>query len=148
MSGYDDFVQTVQDHPQSEPNPDFMMDPWNPMAMGSGYDQMQIDPQLMMSMDMDMSMGPPSDGILSMMPGMSPTQPFAPVQTPFHTPPMDEAFSDLQIGGSGTMFYPPHTHSPIADAGIPDLGGIVAAQDGWTVSRCTLCSAVSVHRCH
>lgn len=151
MSGYDDFGQTVQqDHSENEPNPQFMMDPWNAMAMGSEFDPMRIDPQLMMSMsmDMDMSMGPSSDGMLGMMPGMSPTQPFAPVQTPLQTPRMDEVFSDLQMGSSSAMFYPPHRHSPIADAGIPDLGAIVAAQDGWTVSRCTLCSTVQLHRCH
>ncbi|EAT80399.2 hypothetical protein SNOG_11987 [Parastagonospora nodorum SN15] len=137
MSGYDDFVQTVQDHPENEPNPQFMMDPWTTMAMGNEFDPMRIDPQLMMSMNMDMSIGPPSDAILGMMPEMSPTQPFGPVQTPLQTPQMDESFSDLQIGSSAAMFYPSNRHSSIADAGIPDLGAIVAAQDGWTVFRCT-----------
>jgi hypothetical protein len=137
MSGFDDFVQTVQDHPENEPNPQFMMDPWTTMAIGNEFDPMRIDPQLMMSMNMDMSMGPPSDAILGMMPEMSPTQPLGPVQTPLRTPQMDESFSDLQIGSSAAMFYPSNRHSSIADAGIPDLGAIVAAQDGWTVFRCT-----------
>jgi hypothetical protein len=137
MSGYDDFVRTVQDQSDNSSSPQFLLDPWNPMAMGAEFDPMRIDPSLMMSMNMDMSMGPPPDGILGMIPEMSPTQAFGPVQTPIQTPRMDESFSDLQIGSSASMFYPSNRHSSIADAGIPDLGAIIAAQDGWTVFRCT-----------
>ncbi|CAO2656357.1 Nn.00g051600.m01.CDS01 [Neocucurbitaria sp. VM-36] len=137
MSGYDDFVRTVRDQPENE-SPQFLMDPWNTMNMGADFDPMRIDPSLMMSMSMDISMGPPTDGILGMMPEMSPPQAaFGPVQTPIQTPRMDESFSDLQIGSSASMFYPSNRHSSIADAGIPDLGAIIAAQDGWTVFRCT-----------
>lgn len=136
MSGYDDFVRTVRDPPENE-SPQFMMDPWNTMHMGTDFDPMRIDPSLMMSMNMDISMGPPTDGILGMIPEMSPAQTFGPVQTPIQTPRMDESFSDLQIGSSASMFYPSNRHSSIADAGIPDLGAIIAAQDGWTVFRCT-----------
>ncbi|KAF9700851.1 hypothetical protein EKO04_000708 [Ascochyta lentis] len=135
MSGYDDFVRSGgQSDPETSP---FMMDPWSGMAMGADFDSMRIDPSLMMSMNMDISMGPPPEGILGMIPEMSPTQTFGPVQTPLQTPRMDETFSDLQIGSSASMFYPSNRHSSIADAGIPDLGAIVAAQDGWTVFRCT-----------
>jgi hypothetical protein len=137
MSGYDDFVRTVRDQSDNESSPQFMMDPWNTMAVGNDFDPMRIDPSLMMSMNMDMTMGPPSDGILGMMPEMSPSQPFGPVQTPIQTSQMDESFSDLQIGSSASMFYPSNRHSSIADAGVPDLAAIVAAQDGWTVFRCT-----------
>jgi hypothetical protein len=135
MSGYDDFVRTVRDQPDHE-SPQFMIDPWN-MNMDPGFDAMRLDPSLMMMTGMDMSMGPPPDGLLSMIPEMSPTQAFGPVQTPLQTPRMDESFSDLQIGSSAAMFYPSNRHSSIADAGIPDLGAIIAAQDGWTVFRCT-----------
>lgn len=135
MSGYEDFVRTVSD--PSDESPQFMMDPWGTMPMGSEFDPMRIDPSLMMSMSMDISMGPPTDGILGMIPEMSPSQTFGPVQTPIQTPRMDESFSDLQIGSSASMFYPSNRHSSIADAGIPDLGAIIAAQDGWTVFRCT-----------
>ena len=134
MSGYDDFVRTVRDQPENE-SPQFMMDPWHSMPMDTSYDPMRIDPALMMTMGMDMTMGPPQDGILSMIPEMSPAQTFGqPVQTPRM---VDESFSDLQIGSSASMFYPSNRHSSIADAGIPDLGAIIAAQDGWTVFRCT-----------
>lgn len=136
MSGYDDFVRTVRDPPENE-SPQFMIDPWNTMNMATEFDPMRIDPSLMMGMSMDMSMGPPTDGILGMIPEMSPAQGFGPVQTPIQTPRMDESFSDLQIGSSASMFYPSNRNSSIVDAGIPDLGAIIAAQDGWTVFRCT-----------
>jgi hypothetical protein len=137
MSGYDDFVCTVRDQPENGSSSQFMMDPWNSLAMGAEFDPMRIDPSLIMSMNMDLSMGPPPDSILGMIPDMSPTQAFGPVQTPIQTPRMDESCSDLQIGSSASMFYPSDRHSSIADAGIPDLGAIIAAQDGWTVFRCT-----------
>ncbi|KAF1839565.1 transcription factor Cmr1 [Decorospora gaudefroyi] len=136
MSGYDDFVRTVRDQTDNE-SPQFMMDPWNTMNMEPGFDPMRLDPSLMMSMGMDINMGPPPDGLLGMIPEMSPTQAFGAAQTPLQTPRMDGSFSDLQIGSSAAMFYPSNRHSSIADAGIPDLGAIIAAQDGWTVFRCT-----------
>lgn len=136
MSGYDDFVRTVRDQPDDE-SPQFLMDPWSTMSMGADFDPMRIDPALMMSMSMDISMGPPADSILGMIPDMTPVQVYGPVQTPIQTPRMDESFSDLQLGSSASMFYPSNRHSSIADAGIPDLGAIIAAQDGWTVFRCT-----------
>jgi hypothetical protein len=138
MSGYEDFARTVGDQPDNGPSPQFMMDPWNPMPMGGEFDPMRIDPSLMMSMNMDLSMGPPPDSILGMIPEMSPTQAYGPVQTPLQDQNMvDESFSDLHIGSSASMFYSSNRHSSIADAGIPDLGAIIAAQDGWTVFRCT-----------
>jgi hypothetical protein len=136
MSGYDDFVRTVQDQNNHGSSPQYMLDPWNSMAMNSEFDTMRIDPALMMSMNMDMNMGPPADGILSMIPEMSPPPAYGPVQTPMQTPRMDESFSDLQIGSSAAMFFPSNHHPSIADAGIPDLGAIIVAQDGWTVFRC------------
>jgi hypothetical protein len=135
MSGYDDFVRTVRDQSDNE-SPHFMMDPWN-MNMDPGFDPMRLDPSLMMMTGMEMGMGPHPDGLLGLIPEMSPTQAFGPAQTPLHTPRMDESFSDLQIGSSAAMFYSSNRHSSIADAGIPDLGAIIAAQDGWTVFRCT-----------
>jgi hypothetical protein len=136
MSGYEDFVRSVRDNSDGT-SPRFMMDPWNAMSMGQDFDPMRIDPALMMSMNMDITMGPPPDDILGMIPEMSPTQTFGAVQTPLQTPRMDESFSDLQIGSSASMFYPSHRQSSIVDVGIPDLGAIIAAQDGWTVFRCT-----------
>lgn len=137
MSGYEDFVRTVQDPPDSGPSPQFLLDPWNSMTMGTDFDGMRVDPSLMMSMNMDFSMGPPPDGILGMIPDMSPQPTFGPVRTPIHSSHMDESFSDLHIGSSASMFYPSNRQSSIADAGVPEIGAILAAQDGWTVFRCT-----------
>ena len=50
---------------------------------------------------------------------------------------MDESCSDLQISNSASMFYPTDRQSSISDSGVPDLGAIIAARDGWTVFRCT-----------
>lgn len=135
MSGYDDFVRSGGQS-DSDTSP-FMMDTWSGMAMGAEFDPMRIDPSLMMSMNMDISMGPSSEGILGMIPEMSPNHTFGPVQTPLQTPRMEETFSELHIGSSASVFYSSNRHSSIVDAGIPDLGAIVAAQDGWTVFRCT-----------
>lgn len=60
-----------------------------------------------------------------------------PVRTPIRTPGIDESCSDLHIGNSASTFYPPDRQSSISDSGIPDLGAIIAAWDGWTVFRCT-----------
>ncbi|KAF1956807.1 transcription factor Cmr1 [Byssothecium circinans] len=135
MSGYDDFIRTVRDNTDGA-SPQFIMDPWNTMAMGQEFDHTPIDPSLMMPMNMDITMGSSAD-ILGMIPGMSPTHGFGQSQTPLQTPQMEGSFSDLQIGSSASMFYPQTRHTSIVDAGIPDLGAIIAAQDGWTVFRCT-----------
>ncbi|PVI07731.1 transcription factor Bmr1 [Periconia macrospinosa] len=135
MSGYDEFVTTVRDN-SDRASPRFMMDPWNTTPMGQEFDPMRIDPSLMMTMNMDINMGSSADGILGMIPEMSPHA-FGPVQTPLQTPRMDESFSDLQIGSSASMFYSSNRPTSIVDAGIPDIGAIIAAQDGWTVFRCT-----------
>ncbi|KAF2827709.1 transcription factor Cmr1 [Ophiobolus disseminans] len=137
MSGYEDFVRTGNDHADNGSSPHFMMDPWNSMSMGGEFDSMRIDPSLMMSMNIDLSMGPTPDGILGLIPEMSPQQGFGPVQTPLQSSRMDESFSDLQIGSSASAFYSSSRQASIVDAGIPDLGAIIAAQDGWTVFRCT-----------
>ncbi|KAF2177408.1 transcription factor Bmr1 [Zopfia rhizophila CBS 207.26] len=138
MSGYEEFMRTGQDSSENDSSPRFLMDPWSNMGMAPDFDTMRIDPSIMMSMNMDMSgMGPSTDGILGVIPEMSPPQQFGPIQTPIQTPRMDESFSDLQIGSSASMFYPSNRQSSISDSGIPDLGAIIAAQDGWTVFRCT-----------
>ncbi|KAI8939488.1 hypothetical protein NX059_003260 [Plenodomus lindquistii] len=136
VSGYDEFVRSAHEHPQHD-SPQFFMNPWDTIPMNTDFDPMRIDPALLLSMNMDMSMVPPADGLLGLIPEMSTPQVYGPMQTPLHTPGMDESMSDLQIGSSASMYYPPNRHSSIADAGIPDLGAIIAAQDGWTVFRCT-----------
>jgi hypothetical protein len=92
-------------------------------------------------MNIDMNMGhmqqhADGGGLLGMIPEMQTPHGF-PVQTPIQTPRMDETFSDLQIGSSASMFYTHSRQHSISDSGVPDLGAIIAAQDGWTVFRCT-----------
>lgn len=139
MSGYEDFVRTNTN--SDEASPHFMnMDPWTSMPMGNDFDSMRIDPALMMSMGMDMSMGPP-DSMLTMIPEMTPPQPFGsvqtPIQTPLQTPRVDETFSDLQIGSSAYMFNASNRHVSAADTTNQEHSTIIAAQEGWTVFRCT-----------
>jgi len=138
MSGYEDFARTAQESSENGASPRFMMDTWGPM-LGQDYDLTRIDPSLMLSMNMgmDMSMAPPPDGAFGMLPDMSPPNGFCPVQTPLQTPRMDGSFSDLQIGSSASMFYPSSRNTSMVENGIPDLAAIIAAQDGWTVFRCT-----------
>ncbi|KAF2018419.1 transcription factor Cmr1 [Aaosphaeria arxii CBS 175.79] len=138
MSGYEEFAQTVReptDHDCIPPTYGFM-DPWS-MPVGNEFENMRIDPTMMMSMNIDMNMVPPTDPMLGILPEMSPPQGFGPVQTPLQTPRVDESFSDLQLGSSASMFYPNSRQSSITEDRVPDLGAIVAAQDGWTVFRCT-----------
>ncbi|KAF2266212.1 hypothetical protein CC78DRAFT_578542 [Lojkania enalia] len=138
MSGYEEFMRTGHESSENSASPQFAVDPWSTISIGQEFvDPMRIDPSMIMPMSMDISMGPSADGILGMIPEMSPPQTFGPVQTPIPTPRMDESFSDLQIGSSASVFYPSNRHSSIADSGVPDLGAIIAAQDGWTVFRCT-----------
>ncbi|ORY06005.1 transcription factor Cmr1 [Clohesyomyces aquaticus] len=139
MPGYDDFIRAGRGDGSETGASPFMMDPWAAATMNTEFDHMRIDPNItLMSMNMDMSLGAPTDTLLGMIPEMSPPQGFGPVQTPLQTPRMhDNSFSDLEMGSSAAMFYPSHRQSSIADAGIPDLGGIIAAQDGWNVFRCT-----------
>ncbi|OCK74459.1 hypothetical protein K432DRAFT_409839 [Lepidopterella palustris CBS 459.81] len=140
LSSYDDFMQTGRDSSKNSASPQFMVDPWAQMQMAPEYDPMgRVDSSMMMaSMGLDLnSMAPHSDGILGLMPEMQTPHGFPPVQTPTQTPRMDETFSDLQIGSSASMFYPSNRHPSISDSGVPDLGAIIAAQDGWTVFRCT-----------
>jgi hypothetical protein len=140
MSGYEDFARTARESSENGASPRYMMDPWANISIGQDFDPMRIDPSLMlgMNMNMDINMGPPADGMLGMLPDMSPPTGFGPVQTPNQTPRMDETFSDLQIGSSASMFYSSHRRqSSMTENGIPDLGAIIAAQDGWTVFRCT-----------
>lgn len=133
-------MQTGRDSSKNSASPQFMVDPWAQMQMAPEYDPMgRVDSSMMMaSMGLDLnSMAPHSDGILGLMPEMQTPHGFPPVQTPTQTPRMDETFSDLQIGSSASMFYPSNRHPSISDSGVPDLGAIIAAQDGWTVFRCT-----------
>ncbi|CBX98447.1 similar to transcription factor Cmr1 [Plenodomus lingam JN3] len=137
VSGYEEFAQTAHDQPRHE-SPQLFMSSWDAIPMATDYGAMRIDPSLLMSMNMDMTMGQTNEDILGMIPDMNDSQFYGPMQTPITTPDMDENMSDLQIGSSASMYFHLNRNPSIADTGlIPDLGAIVAARDGWTIFRCT-----------
>ena len=99
-------------------------------------------PDLMMAPGMGIDMHsipgmPAGEQMLPMMPEVPHSLP--PVPTPITTPRLD-GFSDLEFGSSASVFYPTRNPS-VSDAGVApgsaDLGAIIAAQDGWSVFRCT-----------
>ncbi|KAJ9647296.1 hypothetical protein H2199_002283 [Coniosporium tulheliwenetii] len=119
-------------------SPRFMVE-WAQMQMAPGFDAMGR-PDMMMAAEMGLDMngipGPHTDGMMTMMPEL--THALPPVQTPLATPRLDGTFSDMELGSSAALFYPHNGNLAVAhDAGVPDLGAIIAAQDGWTVFRCT-----------
>ncbi|KAK7521595.1 hypothetical protein IWZ03DRAFT_97487 [Phyllosticta citriasiana] len=132
MSGYEQFAST-NGHNSDSSSPHFAMD-WQQMPMAHGFDM----PMMTQDMSMDftgMAAGPHGDAMLSMLPDFSHALPA--VQTPIATPQMDRALSDLELGSSASMLYPTRQASVSSSHGIPDLGAIIAAQDGWSVFRCT-----------
>lgn len=137
MSGYDDFMRAGRDSSENGASPRFIVD-WTQMQLPPDYDPMgRNDPMLISaSMGLDMnSMSNHGETLLGMIPELA--QALPPVQTPIQTPRMDGTFSDLELGSSAAMFYPSNRNPSISDSGVPDLGAIIAAQDGWTVFRCT-----------
>ncbi|EOD48156.1 putative transcription factor cmr1 protein [Neofusicoccum parvum UCRNP2] len=136
MSGYEQFAGATGRSSEQSASPQFTMD-WQQMHMATPFDMAMMAPD--MGMDFTgMHSGPQGDNMFSMMPDF--TQALPPVQTPITTPQMDRALSDLELGSSASMLYPTRQasiSSNAAGAGVPDLGAIIAAQDGWSVFRCT-----------
>ncbi|KAF4542481.1 hypothetical protein BFW01_g6836 [Lasiodiplodia theobromae] len=135
MSGYEQFAGATGRSSEQSASPQFAMD-WQQMPMATGFDMAMMAPD--MSMDFaGMPAGPHGDNMFSMMPDFS--QALPPVQTPITTPQMDRALSDLELGSSASMLYPTRQASISSNpvTGVPDLGAIIAAQDGWSAFRCT-----------
>lgn len=136
MSGYEQFAGGTGRSSEQSASPQFAMD-WQHIPMGTSFDMAMMAPD--MGMDFTgIHTGPQGDNMFSMMPDFS--QALPPVQTPITTPHMDRALSDLELGSSAAMLYPTRhgsISSNTAGAGVPDLGAIIAAQDGWSVFRCT-----------
>ncbi|KAK4991279.1 hypothetical protein LTR66_006578, partial [Elasticomyces elasticus] len=140
LSGFDDFMRTNQDGSEQGSSPRFMLD-WGQMQLPMGYDAI-ARPDMMMHVEMPFDpagvpLCPPADGMLTIMPGVANN--LGPLITPIETPKVERAFSDLELGSSAAMFQPGRQMSAgsIHDSGVGDLGPIVAAQDAWTVFRCT-----------
>lgn len=139
MPGFDDFTQLSAEDSDPGSSPRFMLD-WSQMQMPLGFDGANgvVQPDMLMNPDMPfdpaaMHMIPGSDGMMPMMPEMQP-----PLITPIETPKVERAFSDLELGSSAAMLHP---HRQMSTSSVPDqrndMAAIVAAQDGWSVFRCT-----------
>lgn len=118
-------------------SPRFMLD-WNQMQVPLGYDGV-IQPSMMMNHDMPfdpngMQFAPAGDGMLSIMPDLANRGP--PLITPIETPKVERAFSDLELGSSAAATHP-QRHMSIQQDVHGDVAPIIAAQDAWSVFRCT-----------
>lgn len=156
LSGFDDFAQGGKDSEESSPR--FMLD-WNQMQMPMGFDPMAGPDTLMASglgLDMNgMALGPNGEPVFFNMGDLS----TASLITPIETPKVEQAFNDLDISKRG-MVHPHDRQMSVASANsfhsvqsmpsmqtlssmptnmssVPDLGAVIAAQDGWNVFRCT-----------
>lgn len=135
MWGQDDMMRTGREEVEQTSSPRFMME-WGPVPMGPQFDPMGGRPDLMMAPPMDMSMGGMQE--LQMMPEMTQGMAMPPVHTPIATPRLEGSLSELEIGSSAAMFYPPTRHTSVSDTSVNnDLAAVVAAQDGWNCFRCT-----------
>jgi len=164
LTGFDDFAQGGKDSDDSSPR--FMLD-WNQMQMPMGFDPMAVPDNLMTpSLGLDISgmpMGPHDDSVFPLMHDFS--DPNASLITPIETPKVEQAFSDLDLSKHGMMHPherqlslgsvesinsgnswhstsstptgPTMTNMPMNMNSVPDLGAVIAAQDGWNVFRCT-----------
>jgi hypothetical protein len=163
MPEYNDFARTADTGVSSN----FVEGPWDSHATNFGFESMQMsfeptrmdfdnvamDPALMMPMHVDGGMGSsqngpfgteprmspqnghfgtgpgmsPQNGHFGTGPGMSPSFDYRPVQAPLRTPPDPR-------DGSPAIFYPPLGNYSGTDTGAAeaDLAAIFAAQDAWT----------------
>lgn len=140
LSGYDDFMHASKDEVE-ESSPRFMLD-WTQMPMPMGFDPMSR-PDMMMGPDMgfdpnQLNIMPSGDGMLTIMPDLANNS--APLITPIETPKMERAFSDLELGNPGPMYYAHGRQMSTVSESSSDaheIAAVVAAQDGWNVFRCT-----------
>lgn len=130
LSGYDDFMRTRED----DASPRFMME-WTQLQMPTQFDPLTGRSDLMMAPPMTLDGTGHMEGMLPMIPEMPVGMP--PVHTPIATPRLEGSLSDLEIGSSGGMYYPPTRHTSVSDSPSSDLAAVVAAQDGWNCFRCT-----------
>ena len=155
LSSYEDFGRATQDGSEHSQSPNFMMD-WSQMQIPMAFDGM-ARPDMMLGPDISldpsaMSLGAQGESMVGMIPdfanSMASLQ--TPIETPkFETPKFERHFSDLELGSSTPVFQPPSRHmshtsvhsirspQPPVGENSAELSAIVAAQDGWSVFRCT-----------
>lgn len=138
MSGYDEFAPMNGDDSDPGSSPRFMLD-WSQMQMPMGFDGV-VQPNMLMNPDMTfdpsvMGMPPPPDGMMPIMPDLANS---APLITPIETPKVERAFSDMELGSSAAMYHPQRQMSTSSGHdNRNDMSAIIAAQDSWSVFRCT-----------
>lgn len=147
VSGYDDFSRLNKDGSDIS-SPRFMLD-WSQLPMPLPYDGV-VAPQLLLNSDMSyeqtmLPMPPHSaDGMLTIMPDLANGVP--PLITPIETPKVEQAFSNMGLSnGSRNGFRSHQKHASRSSrnsiSSMNDVRGemsqIIAAQDSWTVFRCT-----------
>ena len=138
LSGYEDFSRT-RDGSEAPSSPRFMLD-WSQMPI-MAYDGM-VQPGMIMGPEMSfdpngMQYGPPGDGMLSILPDSAVTGPS--LITPIETPKGDRNTSELEPGGLVAALRPQRNMSlvSIQQDVHGDVAPIIAAQDAWTIFRCT-----------
>ena len=139
MSGFEDFTQTSVDDSDPGSSPRFMLD-WSQMQMPLGFDTGVVQPDMLINSDMQfdpsvLHMIPGPDGMMPLMPDMQTN-----LITPIETPKVERAFSDLELGSSAAVSNPQRQMSSSSSSSTDqrnDMAAIVAAQDGWSVFRCT-----------
>jgi hypothetical protein len=137
MSAFDEFNQLSAEDSDPGSSPRFMLD-WSQMQMPLGFDTGVVNPDMLMNADlqfdpsvMQMIQGP--DGMMPMMADMQ-----ANLITPIETPKVERAFSDLELSNTNPMVEPQRQMSTSSSPDQRnDMAAVVAAQDGWSVFRCT-----------
>lgn len=148
VTGYDDFSRLNNDGSDIS-TPRFLLD-WNQIQMPMPYDG--VATQLLRNPDMGydpnmLPMGPlppqSVDGMLNIMPDLA--NGVSPLVTQNDTPKVEQAFSNMELNNGPHNGFHQRKHS-IREArnsvsSMSDVHGempqIVAAQDSWTVFRCT-----------
>ncbi|QIX00663.1 hypothetical protein AMS68_006180 [Peltaster fructicola] len=119
-------------------SPQFMLD-WSQVQMPLGFDGL-VQPNMIMHSDLPFDpngmpgMPPSADGMLNMMPPLGGDM--APLITPIETPTIERGFSEMELA-QGAMYNPERHLSVSAHSDRHDMSAIIAAQDGWSVFRCT-----------
>jgi len=134
LSGYEEFSRPSREESEDGSSPRFMLD-WSQMQMPIGYDVM-VQPSMMMNPEIafdpnNLPLLPPGDAMMPVMHEI-------PLVTPIETPKMERAFSDMELDGSATALHPQRRLSVASTTDVHgDVAPIIAAQDAWSVFRCT-----------
>ncbi|OQN98944.1 hypothetical protein B0A48_15290 [Cryoendolithus antarcticus] len=137
-SSFEDFAHMSQDDSDDGSSPRFMLD-WTQVQMPMGFEGV-VQPEIIMQPDVAFDphalhmVHPGHDAMLPII--AEDATGMAPLVTPIETPEVERSFSDLELGSSAAMFNPRRNMS-LGSEPCNDMGAIIAAQDAWSVFRCT-----------